>query len=162
MGALEILALVAAVIGVIGGIIPGIPGPPVSWVGLLLVYIAGCTDKAGDPMSTTFLIVWLVVTVLVTVLDYVIPAKFTRLTGGHKQASRGAILGLFLGLIVPPVGMILGSLLGAFIAELFVTDKGVWGATKASLGAFLGFILTTGMKFIVSGVMAYYIIVYVF
>ena len=35
----------------------------------------------------------------------------------HKCGSWGAIAGLFIGMIYPPVGMILGSLLGAFVAE---------------------------------------------
>lgn len=162
MEGLDIFALIAAVIGIIGSIVPGIPGPPVSWVGLLLVFIAKDPGKTGDPMSTAFLLVWLGITVLVTVLDYVVPAWFTRVTGGHKAAATGAILGLIVGLLVPPVGMIVGSLLGAFFAELGVTDKGTWGAFKASIGAFLGFIFGTGLKLIASGLMAYYILVYVF
>ena len=162
MSALEILAIIAALIGLTGSIVPGIPGPPVSWVGLLFVYFAGCPGKTGEPMSATFLFVWLAITVVVTVMDYVIPAWFTRVTGGHKAAATGAILGLIVGLLVPPVGMIVGSLLGAFFAELGVTDKGAWGAFKASIGAFLGFVFGTGVKLIASGVMAYYIFVYVF
>lgn len=162
MEVLAVFAIIAAVIGLIGSIVPGIPGPPVSWVGLLLAYFCGGFNGDGNPMSLTFLIVWLVIVVAVTVLDYVIPAWFTRFTGGHKAASVGAIVGLFAGLLIPPVGMIAGSLLGAFLAELFVEDGGVWNSFKASIGAFLGFIFTTGMKFIVSGVIAYYIIVYSF
>lgn len=151
-----ILALVAAAIGIVGSIVPGLPGPPVSWVGLLLLYIGKCG------ISMPMLIIWLVVTVVVTILDYVVPMWTTRFTGGHKAASTGAIVGLFAGLILPPVGMIFGSLLGAFIGELMVTDKGVWGAFKAGIGAFVGFIFGTGAKLIASGFMAYYIVKIVF
>ena len=161
MSTLAILAIVAAVIGIIGSIIPGIPGPPVSWLGMLFIFIDKCPGKDGDPMTSTFLFVWLGITVVVTVLDYIVPAWFTRVTGGHKSAAVGAIIGLLVGLILPPVGMIIGSLAGAFLAELIKEDQGVWAAFKASLGAFLGFILTTGMKFVCSGVMAYYIATYV-
>lgn len=162
MDILVVFAIIAAVIGLIGSIVPGIPGPPVSWVGLLLAYFCGGLNGSGNPMSLTFLLVWLVIVIVVTVLDYVLPAWFTRVTGGHKAAAVGAIVGLFAGLFIPPVGMIAGSIIGAFLAELFVEDRGVWDSFKASMGAFLGFIFTTGMKFIVSGVIAYYIFVYSF
>lgn len=162
MDILVVFAIIAAVIGLIGSIVPGIPGPPVSWVGLLLAYFSGGLNGSGNPMSLTFLLVWLVIVIVVTVLDYVLPAWFTRVTGGHKAAAVGAIVGLFAGLFMPPVGMIAGSIIGAFLAELFVEDRGVWDSFKASMGAFLGFIFTTGMKFIVSGVIAYYIFVYSF
>ena len=41
----------------------------------------------------------------------------------HKYGSWGAIAGLFIGMIYPPVGMILGSLLGAFVAEFLFAGK---------------------------------------
>lgn len=154
MTALIVIAILAGIVGLIGSIIPGLPGPPASWIGMLLMYIA----KGADALSMTVLIVWLAVTVIVSVLDYVIPAYFTKLTGGSKYASAGAIVGLFAGLFIPPVGMIVGSLIGAFLAELIIADKGAWGSLKASFGAFLGFLCGTGLKLISSGVMMYYII----
>lgn len=110
-----------------------------------------------DRLTLTCLLIWLAVTIIVTILDYVIPAKFTKLTGGSKASSTGALLGLFAGMFIPPVGMILGSLLGAFLAELLITGKDVWQSMRASLGAFLGFLCGTGIKIIASGMMLYYI-----
>lgn len=162
MDVLCILALIAALIGIIGSIVPGLPGPPVSWVAFLLVYLDKCPGKGGDPMSLTFLLVWLAIVVVVTILDYVVPSMLTRATGGSKAASVGAIVGLFAGLFIPPVGMIFGSILGAFLGDFIFQDHGIWTSFKASLGAFLGFICSTGMKLIVSGIMAYYTVAYVF
>lgn len=157
MTLLEFFALLAGVIGIIGSIVPGLPGPPVSWVGLLLVYVG--ENSGGHPVTTTALFVWLVVMILVTVLDYVVPAQFAKVTGGSKAASWGAVIGLFVGMVVPPVGMILGSLLGAFFAEMLSADKSALESAKASLGVFFGFIAGTGMKLIVSGMLMYYIVV---
>lgn len=160
MNVLEILALVAAVIGIVGSIMPGLPGPPVSWVGMLLVFFA---EKGTDnPMTLTTLIVWLVITVVVSVLDYVVPSWTTRAAGGHKAASTGALIGLLAGIFLTPVGMIAGALLGAFVGELMVTDKGVFAAFKAGLGAFAGFIFGTGLKLITSGIMCYIIVKIIF
>ena len=157
MSVLAILAVAAGVVGIAGSVIPGLPGPPLSWVGMLLAYLAKGTNGSGDPMTTKMLVIWLAITVIVTVLDYIIPAYFTRLTGGSKVAARGAIVGLFVGLFVPPIGIIVGTLLGAFLADFFIEDK---GAFKSSIGAFMGFLGGTGIKLIASGFMMYYIIVY--
>lgn len=158
---IAILAVLAGIIGIAGSILPGLPGPPVSWVGLMLLYFWGNgTDKAGDPMSLTFLLVWLAITIVVCIIDYVVPAYFTRVTGGSKVAGRGAIIGLIAGMFIPPVGIILGILAGAFLAEYLVSRKSGWQSTKSAVGALLGFIFGTGIKLIASGLMLYYIIVY--
>lgn len=162
MTALIIFAVVLAIVGIIGSIVPGLPGPPLSWVGMLLVYLANKAGAVEDPMSTTVLLVWLGITVIVSVLDYIIPSGMTRMAGGHKAASTGALIGLFVGMFLTPVGVVMGALLGAFIGELMVNDKGVWAAFKAGAGAFLGFILGTGLKLVCSGVMAWLIVKYAF
>ena len=33
-----ILAVLAGVVGIIGSVVPALPGPPVSWVGLMILY----------------------------------------------------------------------------------------------------------------------------
>lgn len=161
--AIIILAILAGVIGLAGSILPGLPGTPVSWVGMLLLYIWGTgTNSAGDPMSLTTLIVWGVVVVIVSVIDYVVPMYFTKLTGGSKYAERGAMIGLVAGIILTPVGMILGSFLGAFIAEIYWGKKTGEEALKAAVGSFLGFITGTGIKTIAACLILWQIIVYAF
>lgn len=160
MTVLIVFAFLLAIAGIIGSIVPGIPGPPLSWIGMLLVYFADKAGDSADPMSSTVLLVWLGITVIVSVLDYVIPSGMTRMAGGHKAASTGALIGLFAGMFFTPIGVVTGALLGAFIGELMVNDKGVWAAFKAGAGAFLGFILGTGLKLVCSGVMAWLIVKY--
>lgn len=156
-----VLAVFAGVVGIVGSVLPALPGPPVSWVGLLILYFRGTgTNGAGDPMSLSFLLVWLGITVAVTIIDYIVPAWFTKLTGGSKAAGRGAVAGMLVGMFVPPVGILLGTLLGAFIAELFLAGKNGWDSAKSAVGAFMGFICGTGVKLMASGVMMYYIVVY--
>ena len=155
-----VFALILGLVGIIGSIIPALPGPPLSWVGLLLVYFSGQRGVA-DPMTLRFLMIWLAVTVIVTIFDYFVLAWFTKVTGGHKAASVGAMIGLFIGMF-SPFGIILGSLAGAFLGEFLFEKRGVWDSFKASLGAFLGFMSGTGAKLIVSGILFYDIIKYVF
>jgi len=159
MDFLGILAIILGVAGILGGFIPVLPGPPLSWVALLLVYFS---DSAKDEISVTALIIWLVIATALTILDYVLPGMLTKVTGGHKAAERGAMLGLIVGLFLTPIGMVLGSFLGAFIAEFIAEKQDVFGALKAASGAFLAFILTTGMKVIFSAIVLWQIIAHLF
>ena len=157
-----ILAIAAGIIGLAGSILPGLPGPPVRGVGMLLLYLWGSGANAdGLPMSTIALVVWGVVVVVVSVIDYVVPMYFTKLTGGSKYAGRGAMIGLFAGILLTPVGMILGSFLGAFIAELSWAKKDAASALKAAFGSFLGFMLGTGIKTIAACLIMWQILVYI-
>ena len=160
---ISILAIVAGVIGVAGSILPGLPGTPVSWIGLLVLYIWGSgTNAAGDEMTMKTLIVWGVVVAIVSVIDYVVPMWFTKVTGGTKYAERGAMVGLIVGIFLTPVGMILGSFLGAFLFELYYTRQGATQALKAAIGSFLGFITGTGLKTIVAVLILWKIFVFAF
>lgn len=154
MLALKIIAIILGIIGLVGCILPVIPGPPLSWLGLLLLWFTH-----PDGLTPRLLIVWLVITVVVTILDYVAPAWITTKTGGSKAAGRGSFVGLIIGLLFfPPWGMIAGSFLGALLAEVVVNGREVADSVKPALGSFLGFLLSTGLKLTASGVMLFYII----
>ena len=152
-----ILAILAGVIGITGSILPGLPGTPIGWVGLLLLYIWG-----PEEMQMKTLVIWGIVTIVVSVVDYVVPMYFTKMTGGSRYAERGAMAGLIIGIIFTPVGMILGSFLGAFLSELYWGKKSGGEALKAAVGSFLGFITGTGLKTIVSCIIMWKIIIFSF
>ena len=140
--------------GLAGCILPVIPGPPFSWVGLLLLYFWG-----DEPMSLRFLLIWLVITIVVTILDYLVPAYFTKVTGGSRAASRGSLVGLLVGLIFfPPIGMIVGAFVGALLAELLINGSRMVHSFKAAMGAFIGFFFGTFLKIATSAVMMFYIV----
>ena len=111
-------------------------------------------------MQLKTLIIWGVVVAIVSIVDYVVPMWFTKVTGGSKYAERGAIAGLILGIIFTPIGMILGSFLGALISEWYYSRKGFGQALKAAIGSFLGFITGTGLKTIVACLIMWKIVVF--
>ena len=153
---LIVLAIILCITGIIGSVVPGLPGPPLSWVGVLLAYLSH--KLGGADMSMTSVLIWLGVIVVVSVLDYTIPARFTKLAGGTKAGSTGATIGMILGMFLTPIGMIPCSLLGAFLAEWLQENKSIGGALKSAVGTFIGFMLGSGLKIIASGTMLFYIL----
>ena len=150
---LIILALVFAIVGLLGSILPALPGAPLSYVGLLLLL-----PCEGVEISNTAVWVYGISLAIVSILDYIAPVWLTNLSGGGKQATRASMAGLVAGLFFfPPWGLIIGPFVGAFIGELMDgASKGK--ALKVALMSFVGFLLTTGMKIIYSGVLLFVIV----
>ena len=78
---LVVLAFLCIILGVLGSFLPILPGPPISWVGLLLLYL---TDAV--PMNRSLIIVTFIVAILIFLLDYIIPAVGTKKFGGGYNA----------------------------------------------------------------------------
>ena len=147
-----ILAFVLLAAGLLGAVLPVLPGPPLSYVGLLVLQWSG---RGGFTVS--FLALWAVITVVVTLMDYFLPTLMTKQFGGSRYASVGSVIGLIVGIFVfPPFGMIVGPFLGAFSGELINNRADGARALKVALGAFLAFIVGSGAKLIVSALMLFY------
>ena len=153
MEPVSIFAIIAGVIGILGSILPGLPGPPLSWVGLLILYIWG-----PETMSSGTLVFWGVITLLITILDFWIPSYFTKKTGGSVHAERGSLIGMFIGIFLTPVGMITGAFLGALIGEMVWAENDFKSSLKVAIGSFIGFMLGTGIKVLTSAFMMWKII----
>ena len=157
------LAIFLGLLGIIGCVLPVIPGPPIGWLGMLVLYFWGKgTDAAGNSMSTRLLIIWCIIMVVVTILDYIVPSYLTKVSGGSKYASRGALAGVLIGLFFAPLGIIIGPMIGAFICEAAFSGKKAGQSVVPALGAFAGFVCGTLLKLITCGFMMYYIVVYAF
>jgi len=156
--ALIVFAVILGIVGIIGSIVPGLPGPPISWIGLLLGFFGRRMAESDNEITLTCLLVWLAITIIVTIVDYILPAKFTKLTGGTKAGSWGAMIGLLVGVIFTYIGMIAGCFLGALIGELAFGKKEAGASFKSALGAFAGVMAGTGIKLICTITMMFYII----
>ena len=146
-------AIICAIIGLAGSILPALPGAPLSFAGLVLL----CFCDGADISSTSIWVSAIFLTI-VSVLDYVAPIWLTNASGGSKQATRGSIAGLIAGLFFfPPWGLVIGPFIGAFVGEL-MTHATTGKALKVAMMSFVGFVLTTGMKIIYSGVLLFMVI----
>jgi len=139
------------ILGIAGSILPVLPGPPLSFLGLILIHLT-----AKIEFSSKFLISWGIITVFVSILDYVIPIWGTKFFGGSKYGIWGSMAGLLIGLLFPPVGVIIGPFMGAVVGEMIKGNKN--HALMAGIGSFLGFLAGTIVKLLVSLFMFYYFV----
>lgn len=144
---LLVLAFLCLLIGIIGCIVPGLPGTPIAYAGL---WIAQATDRVD--FSWQMLLVWGIVTIVISVLDYVVPAWGTKHYGGSKWGVWGSTIGVFVGLFFGAIGVIVGPLVGAILGEL-VAGKQLQEAIKAGWGSFIGILFGTILKLIACGLM---------
>ena len=135
MELLVILGFLCLIAGLRGTIAPGIPGVPLGYIGLILLQLS---EKVQ--FSTQFMVVWGVVTVVVSLLDYYIPIWGTKKFGGSKYGVWGCVLGMIVGLFFGPWGIILGPFVGAVLGEMLNGMK-TQHALKAGFGSFIGFLL---------------------
>lgn len=97
-------------------------------------------------------------TILVTILDYVVPAGGAKKYGASKSGVVGAMTGMLIGVFMfPPWGMIMGALIGAFAGELLAGKKGR-KALQAGFGVFVGIMVGTGLKLAFSGTILFFYI----
>ena len=144
IGALLIIA------GFLGSFLPVVPGPPLSYGGLLVLQLTAAT-----PFTWQFMVVWALIVIAIMILDNVIPVYGAKKYGGSPYGVWGSIVGLILGFFFPPLGIIIGPIVGAFLGEL-VGGKNSDEAMRAAWGSFVGFLAGTVMKVIASGMMGYY------
>ena len=145
------LALLLGIIGVLGAVIPALPGPPVSYVGLLLLLLCPSVEISAGLLVTTGVIM-----LVITVVDYILPVWFTQISGGSKESVRGSLAGMILGLFFLPIGIIIGPFFGAFIGE-YIAQKRSGKAMKVAMVSLLGFVVTTLLKLVYSVWALFYI-----
>lgn len=146
------LGFICLILGLVGCFAPILPGPPISFLGLLLLH----WTRFGQ-FTPNILWMFAILTVFVSIIDYFIPLWGTRKWGGSGAGVTGATIGLVLGFFFPPIGIILGPFLGAVVGELMAGKKS-HEAFKAGMGAFIGFVLGTAIKMALVFVMVYYFI----
>lgn len=156
---IQLLCIVLLIVGILGTVLPVLPGLLLSLCGLL-IYKFG-TDA---PLSMVYIWIFVFLTAISVVLNYVIPAKTTRKYGGTRWGSIGSIIGTIAGMFLIPVpfGFLIGMFLGVFIGELLhdANDKKkAWNSTK---GALIGFLYGTGFNLIVGLAMFLVVLIDIF
>jgi len=142
---LLLIGMVCMILGILGSFLPVLPGPLMSWIGLLLVYFTDAVEMNYWMLGITF-----VVMLIITILDYVIPAHGTKRFGGSMYGIWGTNIGLIVGIFAPiPFGIVIGPFVGALIGELIYNSTDHKRAVKAATGSFFGFLASSFLQFVV-------------
>lgn len=143
---LIILSLILLALGIAGAIFPIIPGVFTSYLGLVAYFFVEGADLSG-----LVLVLWGIAMIVASLVDNILGPMFTRKYGGSKRAAIGSLVGLLIGsFFIPPLGMVLGSFVGALVGEMSVSNKFGSKEFRVAFGSFLGFIVSTGVKLIYS------------
>jgi uncharacterized protein len=146
-GAILILA------GIAGSILPLLPGPPLGYLGLLVLQLLD-----PGPFTMRFLLIMAAITLVATLFDYLVPVLGSKKSGATKLGVWGSVVGLVIGIFAfPPIGIIVGPFLGALVGEM-ISGKDFSEALRSGFGSFMGFLAGTIIKLILSLVMAYYFV----
>jgi uncharacterized protein YqgC (DUF456 family) len=149
-----VIGSILVLLGIAGCVLPILPGPVLSFLGLLLLALL---KQFSPPLTPTLMIVMAILTVVVTIGDYLIPLWGAKKYGTSKWGIWGSVAGMAIGIFFSPFGMLLGALTGAVTVEWLVQkEKG--NALKAGLGVIVGSLLGAVLKLGVSGMMVYYFI----
>lgn len=147
-----ITAILCGIIGILGAVVPILPGTLLSFAGM----ICACLTSTSD-ISSSQLWLWGVISIIIIVLDYILPGYFSKMFGGSKAGITGATIGVIAGLFFGPIGIIIGPFAGAVAGEMLSKQLSWDKALVVGFGSLLSFFVGTGIKLIAGGFMMYYI-----
>jgi uncharacterized protein len=128
-----VISGIAVLVGVLGVLVPVLPGLLLCWAGVLFWAILGDAGAGG----------WLVFGIATaiaaagTVIKYLWPGRRLKTTGVPTSSLlAGGVLGAVGFFVVPVVGLVLGFVLGVWLAERARLGAGrAWPSTKQALAA---------------------------
>ncbi len=132
MSPLEILVALVVAIGLVGILIPLLPGS-VLVVGALLVWALA----EGDATGWAVFAVAVALVAVGAVVKYLVPGRHLQRSGvPGRSLVAGGVLGVIGFFVVPVVGLLIGFVLGVYLAEwLRLSHREAWPATVAALKA---------------------------
>lgn len=149
--ALAIIGVFTLILGFIGCFLPVLPGPPLAYISLLFLQLG-----PQKPFTTQFLLLAGAIVLLVTILDYLVPAWGTKKWGGSRYGMAGAIIGVIVGIFVlPPFGFFVFPLLGAMVGEM-LGGSNTQRAFRSAIGTMIGLLLGTAIKLSITAFIAFY------
>jgi uncharacterized protein YqgC (DUF456 family) len=128
-----VISGIAIGVGVLGVLVPVLPGLLLCWAGVLFWAILGDAGAGGW-------VVFGLATVVAaagTVIKYLWPGRRLKTTGVPTSTLlAGGVLGAVGFFVVPVVGLVLGFVLGVWLAERARLGPGqAWPSTKQALAA---------------------------
>ncbi len=144
MAAQALLFVVAAILivaGIAGTVVPILPGVPLVLAGM---WLAAATDHYQH-VGTFTLILLGALTVFALVIDFVAGIAGAKRVGATRRAIWGASLGMIVGIFFNLIGLLLGPFIGALVGELSAGST-MHQATRVGIGTWIGLLFGTLAK----------------
>ena len=141
-----VLIIASFIIAFLGTFYPIIP----SFIFMLLGYVLYGLFFTFEELSWLFWVIQLLFVVLLFGSDMAANALGVKKFGGTKAGIWGSTIGLLIGpFVIPVAGILVGPFLGAVLAELLVTRKGLKQAVQSGVGSLVGFLTSSLAKIII-------------
>lgn len=145
-----ILGVLLSIAGILGCIIPAVPGPPLNYLALVTLMILPQIE-----LSTSMLIITGILTLIVVILDYILPIWGAKIYKVSSFGIWGSVIGMLIGILFfPPFGLILGTFLGAVVGEM-ISGKSDSDAMRAGIVTFIFSLIAMVMKLSLSVYLTY-------
>ncbi|MCB0078083.1 MAG: DUF456 domain-containing protein [Anaerolineales bacterium] len=133
---MELIAAILILAGLLGVVLPVLPGVPLILLGAVVLDYAHQWQFFGWPWLTLLA----VLTIIALGADFAL-SQFTARQGGAswRALAVGVVLGLIGMVLMPPFGLLLGSMVGVLGTELLTTHDSRH-ALRASGGWLMGWI----------------------
>jgi uncharacterized protein YqgC (DUF456 family) len=138
--------------------VPVVPATLIIWLAALLHAVL----TEFQPLTSGFLIGLGVLAVAAMLVDNVAAAWGAKRFGGSSAAAWGALVGGLVGLLLGPLGFVVGPFLGAVASELLVSGKPVPEAIRSGIGTLLGMLGGIEAKLVIHLAMGVIVLVRVF
>jgi uncharacterized protein YqgC (DUF456 family) len=136
-----LVAVALVLIGLAGLVLPAVPGTPLIFAGLLIAAWADDFNYVG--VGT--IVVLAVIALLSVAVDFWATMFGAKKFGASKRAIIGALLGLVIGVFMGLPGVVFGPFIGAVIGELSAR-RDLGQAARAGIGATIGLVLGAALK----------------
>jgi uncharacterized protein YqgC (DUF456 family) len=136
--AIHLVVALLMVVGLLGAVVPGLPGTPLILLGAAIHAVTTGFDPIG-PWRLALLALLAVISAAAGYLGVVVG---TKRAGGSRWAVIGAVVGTLVGLAFAPLGLVVGPLAGAIVAEWLRTGE-LRDSVRTGIGAALGTIVGT-------------------
>jgi uncharacterized protein YqgC (DUF456 family) len=144
-----IIVFILILVGVAGTLVPLLPGIP-----LIFISIGAYGWHEGfQQVTPKYLVILGTLTALSIIVDYLSTTFGAKYSGSSRKGVWGAFIGTFAGLFFfPPLGIIIGPWVGAFIGE-YLEVQDVNKALKTGFGTVLGFFSGIIFNFVLALIM---------
>lgn len=150
-----IIGLILIIIAYLGSILPALPGVPFAAAAVILVHFT------LHQYAWYVLLVVILMTLIISFVDYVLPVWGTKKYGGSKAGIRGSTMGLIAGGIISFfsggigfIALFAGPFFGAYVGERYFAKADKKVALRSAWGSLIGFMAGTIGKMVVVTIIA--------